>query len=89
MMERAKWAGVESGIKPIEDARALIEAAIADEPPMSAGGGDAIRTGFDTELDEIRTLSGQAKSYIAGLETTAREETGIKILKGGYTQRFC
>jgi DNA mismatch repair protein MutS len=88
LIETAKSAGVESGIKPIEDARALIEAAIADEPPMSAGGGDAIRTGFDTELDEIRTLSGEAKSYIAGLETTAREETGIKSLKVGYNKVF-
>jgi len=88
LIETAKSAGVESGITLIDDARALIGAAIADEPPMSAGGGDAIRTGFDTELDEIRTLSGEAKSYIAGLETTAREETGIKSLKVGYNKVF-
>ncbi len=88
LIETAKSAGVESGITLIDDARALIEAAIADDPPMSAGGGDAIRTGFDTELDEIRTLSGEAKSYIAGLETTARENTGIKTLKVGYNKVF-
>jgi DNA mismatch repair protein MutS len=88
LIETAKSAGVESGITPVDDARALIGAAIADEPPMSAGGGDAIRTGFDTELDEIRTLSGEAKSYIAGLETTAREDTGIKSLKVGYNKVF-
>ncbi|MFP6593679.1 MAG: DNA mismatch repair protein MutS, partial [Dehalococcoidia bacterium] len=88
LIETAKSAGVESGITLIDDARSLIGAAIADEPPMSAGGGDAIRTGFDTELDEIRTLSGEAKSYIAGLETTAREETGIKSLKVGYNKVF-
>jgi DNA mismatch repair protein MutS len=88
LIETAKSAGVESGITLIDDARALIEAAIADDPPMSAGSGDAIRTGFDTELDEIRTLSGEAKSYIAGLETTARENTGIKSLKVGYNKVF-
>lgn len=90
LIETAKSAGVESGITRIDDACALIEAAIADEPPMSAGGGggDAIRTGFDTELDEIRMICGEAKSYIAGLETTAREDTGIKSLKVGYNKVF-
>jgi len=88
LIETAQSAGVESGITLIDDARALIEAAIADDPPMSAGSGDAIRTGFDTELDEIRTLSGEAKSYIAGLETKARENTGIKSLKVGFNKVF-
>ncbi|MCX8251847.1 MAG: DNA mismatch repair protein MutS [Dehalococcoidia bacterium] len=88
LIETAKSAGVESGIMLIDDARALIEHAIVDEPPMSAGSGDAIRPGFDIELDEIRTLSGEAKSYIAGLETTARENTGIKSLKVGYNKVF-
>lgn len=88
LIETAKSAGVESGITLIDDARALIEDAIADEPPMSAGNGDTIRPGFDSELDEIRTLSGEAKSYIAGLETSAREQTGIKSLKVGYNKVF-
>ena len=88
LVETARSAQAESGIAPVEDARALIEAAIADEPPMSAGGGEAIRPGFDTELDELRTLSGEAQSYIAGLEATAREETGIKSLKVGYNKVF-
>jgi DNA mismatch repair protein MutS len=88
LIATAKSAGVESGITLLNDARALIEAAIAEEPPMSAGSGDAIRTGFDTELDEIRTLSREAKSYIVGLETTAREDTGIKTLKVGYNKVF-
>ena len=88
LVEVARSAQAESGIAPVEDARALIDAAIADEPPMSAGGGEAIRPGFDTELDELRTLSGEAQSYIAGLEATAREETGIKSLKVGYNKVF-
>ncbi|MCH7907807.1 MAG: DNA mismatch repair protein MutS [Chloroflexi bacterium] len=88
LVEAAKSAQVEPGISLVEDARALIDAAIADEPPMTAGGGDAIRPGFDAELDELRTLSGEAQSYIAGLEATAREDTGIKSLKVGYNKVF-
>ncbi|MDP6823251.1 MAG: DNA mismatch repair protein MutS [Dehalococcoidia bacterium] len=88
LMETAKSAGVDSGIAPVEDARALIEAAVAAEPPVSAGGGDAIRPGFDAELDELRTMSGEAQGYIAGLEATARQDTGIKSLKVGYNKVF-
>ncbi|MDP7160993.1 MAG: DNA mismatch repair protein MutS [Dehalococcoidia bacterium] len=88
LIETAKSAEFDSGITPLEDAHALIEAAIADDPPISAGGGDAIRPGFDAELDELRTLSGEAQSYIAGLEATAREDTGIRSLKVGYNKVF-
>jgi DNA mismatch repair protein MutS len=86
LIETSESAGVASGITLIDDARALIEAAIADDPPMS--GGDAIRTGFDAELDDLRTISGEAQAYIAGLESSAREETGIKSLKVGYNKVF-
>lgn len=88
LMETAVLAGVETGITPIEDARALIEASIAEGPPISVGGGDAVRPGFDDELDELKKLSGEAQSYIAGLESTAREDTGIKSLKVGYNKVF-
>ena len=88
LMATAELAGVETGITLVEDARVLIEAAIADEPPISVGGGDAIRAGFDEELDELKKLSGEAQSYIAGLESTAREDTGIKSLKVGYNKVF-
>jgi DNA mismatch repair protein MutS len=88
LIETSESAGVASGITLIDDARALIEAAIADDPPMSAGGGDAIRTGFDAELDDLRTISGEAQAYIAGIESSAREDTGIKSLKVGYNRVF-
>ncbi|MDA1257211.1 MAG: DNA mismatch repair protein MutS, partial [Chloroflexi bacterium] len=88
LADAAMAARYESGILPIDDARALIEASIADDPPMSAGAGDAIRAGFDAELDEVRAVSGEAQAYIAGLESTAREATGIKSLKVGYNKVF-
>ena len=66
----------------------LLTAAIPEEPSISVGEGSAIREGFHAELDEVRSLSGDARSSIAGLEAGHREATGIKNLKIGYNRVF-
>jgi DNA mismatch repair protein MutS len=66
----------------------LLNAAIPDDPSVSVGEGSAIREGFHSELDEVRSLSGDARSSIAALEADHREETGIKSLKIGYNRVF-
>lgn len=66
----------------------LLEAAIPAEPSVTVGEGSAIREGFDAGLDEVRSLSGDARSSIAALEAEHRESTGIKTLKIGYNRVF-
>jgi DNA mismatch repair protein MutS len=66
----------------------LLNAAIPDDPSISVGEGSAIREGFNPELDEVRSLSGDARSSIAALEADHRESTGIKNLKIGYNRVF-
>ncbi|MDZ7765600.1 MAG: hypothetical protein U5K00_14475 [Melioribacteraceae bacterium] len=58
-----------------------IEIAITDEPPLSVGDGGVIREGFSAELDELRDLSINAKTWIANLQKSERERTGISSLK--------
>ena len=66
----------------------LVRQAIADDPPISVGDGNVIRTGFSPDLDEIRGASRNAQDYIARLEQKERERTGIKSLKVGYNRVF-
>ena len=66
----------------------LIASGITDEPPISLREGNLIKDNFDTELDELRTISRGGKGWIATLETEEREKTGIKSLKVGYTSVF-
>jgi DNA mismatch repair protein MutS len=66
----------------------LLARAIVDEPPLSLREGGLIQDGFDAELDELRQLSRGGKSWIAELETTERERTGIRSLKVGYNAVF-
>ena len=66
----------------------LLTAAIEDTPPLSVRDGGLIRTGFDIELDELRTISKDAKSFLLGMEAREREATGIKSLKIGFNKVF-
>lgn len=66
----------------------LLEQALAEEPPPTLGKGTAIRPGFASELDGHEARAREAREWIAGLERTERERTGIKSLKVGYNKVF-
>jgi len=66
----------------------LIERAIADEPPVNLSDGGTIRDGFDSELDELRTISRYAKRTIAAFEEQERTRTGIATLKVRFNNVF-
>ncbi len=71
-----------------EDVRALLEDAIATEPPATTGALGIIRPGFSPELDSIQARIAHAREWVANLERVERERTGIKSLKVGYNKVF-
>jgi DNA mismatch repair protein MutS len=75
-------------IKPLPELIALIEQAIMDEPAAVVERGGIIRTGYNHELDELRSVSGTGKDWIKQLEHTERDRTGISSLKVRYTSVF-
>jgi DNA mismatch repair protein MutS len=70
------------------DVRTLLEAAIEDDPPAKVVDGGAIRNGYSTELDELRSLSRDAKQTIAALEAEERLRSGIGTLRIRYNNVF-
>ena len=72
----------------LADVRALLAAAIEDDPPAKVIDGGVIRNGYSTELDELRSLSRDAKQTIAGLEADERGRTGITTLRIRYNNVF-
>jgi DNA mismatch repair protein MutS len=60
---------------------ALLIKAISDDPPAKISDGDAIRDGYSAELDELRSISRNAKQIIATLEATERARSGIGNLR--------
>ncbi|HXX59436.1 MAG TPA: DNA mismatch repair protein MutS, partial [Dehalococcoidales bacterium] len=75
-------------LKPYPDIVDLIKNAINDEPGNSLGDGNVVRTGFSEELDHIKSISTNARQYLAGLEKSEQVKTGIKSLRIGYNRVF-
>ncbi|OED38454.1 DNA mismatch repair protein MutS [Chromatiales bacterium (ex Bugula neritina AB1)] len=73
-------------LQGFETERELLNRALADEPPALIKDGGAIRSGFDEALDELRSLSENADSYLTDLESRERERTGNANLKVGYNR---
>jgi DNA mismatch repair protein MutS len=63
------------------DVRELIGKAISEDPPVKLADGNTIRDGFSAELDELRSVSRNAKQIIATLEATERSRSGITNLR--------
>jgi DNA mismatch repair protein MutS len=67
---------------------ALLVKAISDDPPAKISEGDTIRAGYSTELDELRSISRNAKQIIATLEATERTRSGINNLRIKFNNVF-
>jgi DNA mismatch repair protein MutS len=75
-------------IDELDDVRSLISSAIADEPPVKVADGGVIQEGYSSELDELRSLSRDAKQTIAAMEAEERARTGIGTLRIRYNNVF-
>ncbi len=59
----------------------LFERALVPSPPTERSNGGFIAEGYDAALDELRSISGNARRAIAAMEARYRAETGIAPLK--------
>ncbi len=75
-------------LDPLEDLRERIATAIAEAPPFSLREGGIIADGYNSELDELRSISKEGKGFIARLEAQERERSGIPSLKIRYNKVF-
>ncbi len=66
----------------------LLESALVDEPPASPREGSLIRDGFSAELDDLRSASRDGKEWIAQMQQSERERTGIDSLKIKFNNVF-
>jgi len=75
-------------LDPLEDLKTLIDSAIVDDPPFSVREGGMIRKGFNEEVDQLRDIQENSKSYILQMEAREKEKTGIRTLKIGFNRVF-
>jgi DNA mismatch repair protein MutS len=86
--DAARFAALHTLLDECADVRERIERTIVAEPPITLADGGVIRDGLDAELDELRDISRNGKSYIARIEQRERERTGINSLKVKFNNVF-
>ena len=69
-----------------EDCLVRLERSIAAEPPALLRDSGAIATGFDAELDELRTIQTNCGQFLIELEAREKERTAIPSLKVEYNK---
>ena len=76
------------GLDPMEDVVSLIDSAIDPNPPVNLKDGGLIRTGYNKEVDELRSIAKDSKRWLEELIAREREATGIKTMRIGYNRVF-
>ena len=75
-------------IDTLDEVTSLLEKAIHDDPPLTLKEGSIIKEGYNSELDELRSISSGSKDFILDIEKQEKERTGIKTLKVGFNKVF-
>ena len=80
--------GLFGELETLEDIYAKIDTAIAENPPISIREGGMIAEGFNPDVDYLRSVMNDGKSWISRVAEEEKTRTGIKTLKIGYNKVF-
>ncbi|SEP31885.1 DNA mismatch repair protein MutS [Flavobacterium sp. CF108] len=68
--------------------REKIKTTLNQDAPVAISKGNAIATGINEELDELRAISTSGKEFLEGIERRESERTGISSLKISFNNVF-
>ncbi|CAC9974222.1 DNA mismatch repair protein MutS [Flavobacterium panici] len=68
--------------------REKIKTTLNQDAPVAISKGNAIATGINEELDELRAISTSGKEFLEGIEKRESERTGISSLKISFNNVF-
>jgi DNA mismatch repair protein MutS len=80
--------GIGAGIDDFSPVTADITNTLVDDPPLAVNDGGMIRPGANKVLDELRSLAADTKGFIARLQETERQRTGIPNLRVRFNSVF-
>ena len=86
--EYMKELGFNEELDELRDIYELLEKAINPDAPITLKDGALIQNGYNSDLDELRSIRSGGKDFIASFEEKLKNDTGIKNLKVGYNKIF-
>jgi len=87
-LKAARFIQLHKDLDVLSDVGELLNTAISNDPPFALADGGVIRENYNPELDELRSLAKNSKSYLAAVEARERERTGIASLKVRFNRVF-
>lgn len=88
ILENAGQNQIASTLKPIDELTSLLTANLNDDLPPAISDGGVIKEGINEELDGLRSILRDGKSWMEEFEEKERQATGIKTLKVGKNTVF-
>lgn len=79
---------IHDDVQKIVDFATIIDKTLAEEAPITIKEGGVIKAGVNSELDYLRDLLKNGKTWLSDFEEREKERTGIKSLKVGYSRVF-
>ncbi len=76
------------GIYDLDDVKDVIQSTVSEKASVTIKEGEVIKAGVNKELDDLRRLFKNTRSYLTEIEQREKERTGIKNLKIGYNKVF-
>lgn len=83
---KEKYSGIDK--KFLKQVVQKISDTITEEPPTAVMEGGIIKKGFNKEVDELRELSSNSKTWLKDFEKEEKERTGISSLKVSFNRVF-
>lgn len=75
-------------LNPVPELTRRIQETLVDDPPLVISDGGMVRSGIDTELDELRSIKQDANSWLAAYQARESEQCRIPKIKVGYNKVF-
>ncbi|MEO0480875.1 MAG: DNA mismatch repair protein MutS [Planctomycetota bacterium] len=76
------------GLDPQTELATRLRETLVDEPPTTIKEGGIIREGFREELDELRTLARDSRTWLSEYQAREAERIGVPNLKIGFNRVF-
>ena len=77
---------INSNIHQLDDLVKLLNSAVVENPPVTIRDGGVIKLGFDSELDDLKSIKDNSYDYLLKFEQEQKQKTGINTLKVGYNR---
>jgi DNA mismatch repair protein MutS len=80
--------GIAGDLVDLKELVSLVETAIDENPPAIIREGGMMADGYNSELDDLRSVRTEGKTFIAEMQQREIERTGISSLKIKYNKVF-